>query len=135
MIQKIILTSNNPTKIDSLMKDSRTIAGIQDNTFASNFQLNENYETTDNALIIHSNNKQETTMFQTKKTQTNYTSNIGVNDSMVYSGSSKIDQYPSGIEDHHDNINKLTLERNNDFVIRNHENIIEEVNREYIDIQ
>ena len=36
---------------------------------------------------------------------------------------------------YHDNVNKLTLEHNNDFYIHNYENIIEKLNRESVDIR
>ena len=60
---------------------------------------------------------------------------MGVSYLHSHSGSSKIDQYASDIEYNHDNVNELTLEHNNIFDIHNHENIIEEVNRESIDIR
>ena len=53
---------------------------------------------------------------------------------MSHSGNSEISQYASDIEDHHTIVNELTLEHNNNFVIHNHKNIIEEVNRESINI-
>ena len=60
---------------------------------------------------------------------------MDINDSLSYSGSSEIDQYTSDIGYHHDIINKLSLTHSNKLDIRNHENIIEEVNRESIDIR
>ena len=54
------------------MKDSCTIAGAQDNNFASNFQLDENYETTDNTLSIPSNNRQEINVFQAEQNTRKY---------------------------------------------------------------
>ena len=110
------LTNNNPMILDRFVKNSCTIAGIQDDNLASKFQLDDNYESIDNIFSILSNN-------------------IGINTSLSRSVSSEIDQYVSDIEDHHDNVNELTLEHNNSFIIHNHENIIEEVNRGSIDIQ
>ena len=65
------LTNNNPMQIDRFMKDSYMIAGIQDGNFASKFQLDENYETTDNTFSIPYNN-------------------MGIHDSLSYSGSSEM---------------------------------------------
>ena len=66
MMQKTILINNNHMKINSVMKNSCTIAGIQDNSFTSSFQLDENYKTRENTLSIPYNNRQETNTFQTE---------------------------------------------------------------------
>ena len=116
MIWRTILTNNNPMKIDRFMKDSCSIDGTQEDNFTSKFQLDKNYENTDNTFGIPSNN-------------------IGVNDSLSHSGRSEIDEYASDIKDNNDHVNELSLKNSNNFVIHNHENIIEEVNRENIGIQ
>ena len=87
MIRKTILTNNNPMNIDSSMKDSYTIAGMQDNNCVSKFHLDKNYENINNTFSIPSYN-------------------IGVHDSHSHShsSSSEIDEYASDIEDNHDNI-------------------------------
>ena len=56
-MMRIFLTNNNSTKINSFIKDSLTIAGMQDNNVASSIQLDEDYKTTDNTLSIPSNNR------------------------------------------------------------------------------
>ena len=46
------LTNNNPMQIASFVKDSRSIADIEDSGVASNFQLDESYKNIDNILSI-----------------------------------------------------------------------------------
>ena len=72
-------SNNSPMKIDRFIKDSLHYCWYTGRSFSPKFQLEENYETTDNTFSIPSNN-------------------MGVNNSMSYSRSSVIDQYALDIE-------------------------------------
>ena len=64
----IKITKNNPTQIDGFTKETRTIAGIDDDNFASHFQLDEHYEDINNTLNIPTyKTPYGTTMFNAKK--------------------------------------------------------------------
>ena len=51
-LESTFSANNNPCKQKVFVKDSRTIVGIEDTNFASNFQFDEHYENIDNTLCI-----------------------------------------------------------------------------------
>ena len=81
------------------MKESHTINGIEDDNFASNFQLDINYENIDNTLNLPTyKTPYGTTIFEAKETQSIFPSNMYIYDNISHSNSSGHNQVISDIK-------------------------------------